>query len=258
MKRQRDVSQLGAHGGLVTFTSSGGETAADNGEFKNVLGNSIRVKNVVMIAPRLTVMPNVFDNITPYNNTITVNGVAYTIPVGYYTLSALITALNTALAALPIVFTAPVDPYNPALSVGGVATFIVFKNSEMGEVLGFPDANPLNPYLTSVAPQTLPFPPNLNHNPIYHLTCSEIASNSHVNEVGLTHSVLETLNMANVTRGAYATTFRDQAEMSVIEFDSPRELSRITMYVVDSKFRRVTMPGNYNTWIQCRVWSVDR
>ena len=226
----------------------------NNAEFKNVLGNSIRVKNIVAIAPRLTLFPNVLDNITRYNNQVTVNGVAYTIPAAYYTQQTFITAFNTYVAGVTIGVN--LDLNNPRMYLNGAAGFIVtFKDSEMYEVLGATG----DPITMIGAALYMPYPPNMVvQGNLVNLTCAELGTNQHIDRIGRTHSVLETVSLALTPRAQYAQVQRDTPDHSIIYFDEPLEISRVNFFVLDGRFRPIDIPANYNVWIQCRVWSVDK
>jgi hypothetical protein len=87
-------------------------------------------------------IPIGFYNVRSPLNTVTINTVTYTVPVGNYTLATLITALNTAVGAGVGVFaqtTAPVDTRLKFTPVSGATFSVSTSVTTLGGLLGFTD-----------------------------------------------------------------------------------------------------------------------
>lgn len=267
------MSLPGNHEGLVTFTSEG-HKGDHNGTFFNIIGNSIRAKNVVKIAPKLTMIPNAFHNVSAElnNNVFSLgpfHGGTYTIPDGHYTLFNLLVQMNTmtynagnpgleGVLWQPGTFpdgTPRVFAENKS-NLAPIALLTWPENSKFPELIGastLPTALPFgNP------PYAFELPPNVGSVVLVHLLCPEMAGNQHVDEKGRTQSVLETVPMAATPYGAYAIVKNDSVDLNTIDFDFPQDLSKINFHLVGPNFKQLTLPKNAHIYVQCRIWSTDK
>lgn len=94
------------------------------------------------IALKNAQIPIGFYNVRAPMNTVTINTITYTVPIGNYTLATLITALNTAVGAGVGVFsqtTAPVDNRLKFTPVSGATFSVSTTVNTLGGILGFTD-----------------------------------------------------------------------------------------------------------------------
>ena len=261
----------GNHEGLVTFTSDG-NYGPDNANFFNILGNSIRVKNVVRIAPRMTLIPNVFSNVsaTQNNNVFILIGAngprTFVIPDGQYSLFNLLVAMNNISYQI---YADASTLWQPATAPDGTQRVLVVgigllptltltwpAGSRFPDLIGS-DNIPFQT-LSNGVPTTFTNPPIIVTLPIVHVLCPEIAGNSHVDEKGRTHSVLETVDFTDVPFGSYGKQRNDTAELCSVDFDFPQDLSKVNFYIVGPRFEPLFLSKGAHVYIQCRVWSADK
>ena len=238
--------------GLLTLYAERRTTGATikgtgNGQWTNVIGNSFRVKNVTMIQVKSILMPNMFDNITDYNNKLEINGVVYTIPPAYYTLAELMTTLTTLTGKT---WTATTGS-NPRVTVSNPGGPLKIYEG-LATVLG---ANPDIYYLPG-GPITFAEPPNVLGPQIVHVECPQLATGNHINWEGKSHNIVETVSMAETLRGSYL--YYHQAGIpNQLDFHFPRELSTLEFRLLDHLFRPIDLPSTYSPYIQLHIWSTD-
>ena len=260
----------GNHEGLVTFTSEG-TTGDDNAAFFNVLGNSIRVKNVVKMAARLTLIPNVFSNVSASlkNNVFIILGSngprTFVIPDGQYSLVKVLTTMNlqgNVYADAQFVWqtTTAVDgTLRVTVTIQGFQAFQTLTwpaDSRFPDLIGSGD--PTQQFTFNGQPFTFQHYPVIITLPLVHVLCPEIAGNSHIDEKGRTHSVLESVDFTDVPFGAYAKVRNDTAELCSVDFDFPQDLSKVNFYIVGPRFEPLVLSKGAHVYIQCRIWSADK
>lgn len=203
-----------------------------------------------MVQVKSIMMPNMFDNITVYNNLLVVAATAVYIPVGYYT----ITELMTVLSSLTSWTWSCTTGSNPRVSVVKAGASVLFNVPEgLASVLG---ADPTATYAASPAATAFREPPNLLGPQIVHLSCPQLATGNHINWEGVSHNVVETMSMADTVRGSYL--YHHQASIpNQLDYHFPREISTLDFLLLDHLFRPIDLPSNYQPYIQLRIWSVD-
>ena len=266
----------GNHEGLVTFTSDG-NLGPDNANFFNVIGNSIRVKNVVKIAPRMTLIPNLFTNVSSAlgNNTFTVSssdGVTsrtFIIPEGRYSVFQLMVTLNTLTyntffdvnilwqPATAFDGTQRINALsNPSVPLAAGPTYLTWpQDSGFPRLIGA--GNVLQSAIPPYQPFVFPAEPVMLSVPFVHVVCPEIAGNAHIDEKGRSHSVLETVDFTDVQYGQYGRQRNDTAELCSVDFDFPVDFSKVNFYIVAPNYRPLSLPSG-GVYIQCRIWSADK
>lgn len=250
---------------LATFTSAVESKGSENpAQFKNVVGNSSRIKMTHKLAPTLISVPNMFDNVTQYNNTWLQQDVTpvvpYTMPTGFYTVDQLVDYLNFWTNASIWSF----DPALERLVIQNTwnvpappgTDFVLYSSQEAYH--GFADlvGGDKTADFTVPAGQTmaLPFPPNLAGPVVVHVECSELAGSNHVHYDGTTQNILCTISMANTPRGNYVMKEFSDLFLHDVDYPYPLHISDLRINLLDDRMRPLTLPPNYNVHVQSKIF----
>lgn len=249
---------------LATFTSATESKGSENpAQFKNVVGNSSRIKMTHKLAPTLISVPNMFDNVTQYNNTFRAYVGAYgqlilTIPTGFYTVDQLCEALTATFAVYyDIAWT-----FDPALERIVVTNndlseqIVVYSQDEnyygFADLCGFDKDNQI--VIDPLETKSLPFPPNLAGPVVVHVECSELAGSNHVHYDGSTQNILCTISMANTPRGNYVMKEFSDLFLHDVDYPYPLHISDLRINLLDDRMRLLTLPPNYNVHVQSKIF----
>jgi hypothetical protein len=226
----------------MTLSSADKDSGSkSNSEFQTTVKERYLVQSVQKIVLRQALVPNVFYNITdglqgmgPQTNTIIYSytgsliGNLVTVSPGFYTVNELISELKTQFLASLNPTTQLNITYN---TINQKLTFVVtgiqilFRgNSTMLNALGFiPGVDTID--FGTITP---PYPVALNGMPSVFIHCS-IAENASIDaSAGITSMCVE-IPFSGVPYGGYASYISHDAEMSGITYETPRNLSTISV-----------------------------
>lgn len=226
----------------ITISSADKDSGSkNNSEFQTTVKERYLVQSVQKIVLRQALVPNVFYNIVAgdegmgsrtntiiYSYTGSLIAHLITVPPGFYTVTELISELNTLfLASLnpTTTLTIAYNSINQKLTFTTTGIQILFRgNSTMLKVLGFiPDVD-----TADFGTITAPYSVALNGIPSVFIHCS-IAENASIDaSAGITSMAVE-IPFSGVPYGGYASYISHDIEMSGIFYETPRNLSSISV-----------------------------
>jgi len=228
------------HSRLLLIRSTDRESLATQSttDFTIDFGNTLS-RNIKKIAIKNISIPNVFYNINRYNNILIVNGVPYTIPLGQYSITQLITELQTLLVALT--FTAVPDPITYKLNVttAAPATYSSFINgSTIARVVGL---NVTNNLITAAG--SFPNVYNLS-GPKYIFINSEVMS-ANTNLITKTGTLpITSPILVNAPYGENITYENTEQNFDSIDFDISQSMRTISIKITDENNNILDLNGN--------------
>ena len=226
----------------ITLSSADKDSGSkSNSEFQTTVKERYLVQSVQKIVLRQALVPNVFYNITDgvqgmgsqtntivYSYTASLIAHVVTVPPGFYTVNELITELKTQFLASLNPTTQINITYNSinqklTFTVTGIQIF--FRgNSTMLTALGFiPGVDTIDFGII-----TPPYSIALNGMPSVFIHCS-IAENASIDaSAGITSMCVE-IPFSGIPYGGYASYISHDTEMSGILYETPRNLSTISV-----------------------------
>lgn len=205
--------------------------------------NDRDLHNVKRIALKSAIIPNTQYNINSNNNTFymvnTISGPTYTIPVGQYTITTLMAAIQSAVGGG---FTLTQDATTQLLTftAGGVDTLTMTSD---------PSTNPMAPILGittdsgAVASYTTPSLPDLRG-----LTSIYVASQALTNHTSMSDSAKNKQNIfctipVNVEFGGSVSLEEDETTLDYVIFDSHKNISTIDINLMDEDLNTLELNG---------------
>lgn len=185
-------------------------------------------------------VPNTQYNINTNNNTIDYNGVSsVSIPVGNYSLSELITAIETAFSAINVVVVSQ-DNTTKKLTLTFTSNIVLDDTSSMKYVLGFIDTT------SSATAQVMPNLPSLEGLQKVFVKSSKLSNSS-----AMIDSSKQSLNIfteidIDVPFGYFAHRFIDDLHTSdELTFSQPKNLTDIDIKLYDQDLNPLELNGHH-------------
>ena len=247
---------LSNHSGVVRGA------VTNSADFVNVLGNSGPGKKPHAVGVKHMTVSHRFTNINEYNNRLyaTTTGFGdsdWTVPIGQYTATGLVNALNSTTSS-NFAFSLGADGHFVITNTIGAAikTFTNGANSILSTI-GFtqPTVAALEyPPTNAVRAQE---PPNLGGPTMLFLHSRTLAPGNMIHGDGRTYNVLETIDLSGVPYGGIAKKEVDAHDMNLVTFESPEELSAVECFFTDQRMRKLTLPSNSPVDIVLRVMHTE-
>ena len=202
------------------------------------LGNTMS-ENVLKVIVKEASIPNTMYNVTPFNNTIVVQGITYTIPKGHYDITTLITTLQNTLAIYGLVITNNLMTYKLTFTTTGPVTYSSQSNgSTIGRVIGLDRLVDL-----TTASAQLPYIYDLSGPSMLFLYSNELCGkNSNMATTNGNKPALVNF-IVNAPFGEFITFIIRENETDSIDFDSYYNLRTFGMKLVNEYGEQVDLNG---------------
>jgi len=234
----------------MTLSSADKDSGSkNNSEFQTTVKERYLVQSVQKIVLRQALVPNVFYNMVEgsegmgsrtntliYSYTGSLIAHLITVPPGFYTVTELIAELKTQfLASLNPTTTLNItyNSINQKLTFTTTGIQILFRGQStmltaLGFIPGIDTSFILDPSNESLGSITPPYSVALNGMPSVFIHCS-IAENASIDaSAGITSMCVE-IPFSGVPYGGYASYISHDSEMSGITYETPRNLSTISV-----------------------------
>lgn len=232
-----------------------------NSDFVVYLKERVDAQRVTYVIIKDITVPNFFYNIRSsygeVNNNLVfsedgVTNLVASIPEGQYLIGEFITALSAAMtAAGSHVYTVTEDTKTRKLNFAATGNFIILANNEsnpMGSVIGMSKIDS-----TLGLNFTAPFMYDLSGIQNVYIQSRIIAQDNAVDGDFGVVSIAEEVSLAKTPFGSYATRQNNDSELSQINYNRRRDLSRIDISLVDRKGNILPI-GNGNLSISLKVF----
>jgi hypothetical protein len=199
------------------------------------------------IVPVAISLPNIFENVNSFRNKFVDSGGTRTIPVNQYTT----TTLATALSAASVDFNMTVNSDGKfVLTCTGTKTMNTTANdtpNELFELLGFQDDLLSEGILEVTTSQIASKLPNLGGEKLVFIRAPELAAGNMINGDDRNSSdILTQISFHDVGFGFEGHVKAADMMVDDVEYKVPQSFSMLRVEILDSKFRRLTLPNNYH------------
>ena len=258
-ERERDVEryrtimsdQVTIH---LTNTSDKAQDSKNGADFKNILGNGSAGKKPVAVSLRHVTVEHSFPNISTHNNTLIVNGVAYSLTVGQYSTTQLLASLNTLFggdlefAEKPHTYTSPNigllqvrQPTGAPQTTITLPATISVQSGSLSSTLGYTED-------VTITAQNVWVPGQHNRNlagpRMLLLHSRRLGHGNCIHSDGQSSNVIESIDLGGTPYGGLASKIIAESAASMITFDGEEELSDVDVFVTDERLRKLVMGPN--------------
>jgi len=264
-----------AHTSNIVHISSlpDGQAAAVVQEYSTWTANLQNVSgldDVGKVVPIMVSIPNMFDNITSYNNVlnITIAGTAgiitITVPPGFYDTATLLSTLQTLIRVHQADVVVQQNTSTGLVSViSPTNKLTILFSSTLASVLGFvnfdyPTGEGVFNGVTQPANGVeAPITPNVNTAPLVLLHCNHSENNS-IHSFGKRSHLLCVLEFGNTQRGATKTFTAEDLHQWEVVYNSHRSLSAWTFQLTDAQLNPVFLPSNCSVEVFMKLISTQQ
>ena len=231
-------------------------------DFRNVLGNSTAGKKPIGFNVRHAVVSHLFSNVYEHNNTLTVGGIEYTVPIGQYDITQILAQLNSMFSATPSVLSftdAPRSLTNPfdgkiAIQVtSGVVPVTISSNlGGFADVIGV--TNDVTITATGGGGEVLtPHQRNLAGPRTLFIHSRRLGHGNAIRGDGRSENIICSIDLTTTEYGGAARKEVHDVYSNLITFDKEDEISGVDIYVTDEHMRRLTLDPNHQIDVVLRA-----
>ena len=234
---------------------------ADKARFTVNVGNSIFIDKAVRIVPFSISLPHVFPNVNSYRNFwIEVGGSSfaeYEIPVGQYTLTELIAALNA--TATDITWAVAVDGRVTLQSAGGLdQIFEIAAYEDWFEMLGFTQAVGDVLIVDGTNLMTADSLPYMGGEQIVFISCDKLAPANMIHaKDGTPYDIVASASLHDTEYGQVYHNRSDDTKLGDIEYQSHNQFDTMIIELFDSRMRLLAFPSNQHLHMTFKVYHMD-
>lgn len=224
--------------------------------------NAIYVNKAVKVCPMSVTLPNIFPNVTKYNNTFSESDggptpVTRTIPIGQYTLTELVTAFNAASTR----FTMAVSAAGMTTMTAGTPGDRLQANIDFIHLFGLqgwvaPSSSTI--YESQTDNHTSVVPVNIGGEKLVHLICNQLASAHCIHAVdGTPYDVVAHISLHDVPYGFDAHWRASDVVIDNVAYKDHVNLDTLRIQLLDHQFRPLTFPDNYHVRMMLKIFHQD-
>ena len=264
-----------------------------NGRFTCNLNNT-GIQGIVKVIPNRIMVPNVFNNVNEYNNTVVFKSTAapYTtlftvvIPRGFWSLEYFcylfnLQTLDPATGVSVVVLTQDTATggsgsvnwfVNPSLAPGGLN---MQASMDFFELIGVQDfASKSSPVITpdpaqlkttvqavvDLVPSTVVLinaargAPCFGGEPLVHVSCKDVSPRNLSMCDGVDYNIMYTMFLNTTPRGSYATFESTDIYANDIDYHQKQDYSTVEIEILDRKQRPLFVPSNYPVMVMLRAY----
>lgn len=230
----------------IAQINAGQKSSGTNSNF-SINFNSRDLDRVTSVTAVKISLPRLFQNIWSKNNIIDIQhplGIDnfFTIAPGQYTVTTLVTALNTATAGINVSWVYNTTTNRFSATYSGVGSAYLISNPALSTVANYIG---LTADVTLGAPSDLPSPPQLS-GPDEVYVQSQLVGNTSCVAAGTQTSIplIGTINFTNVPYGFVGRTDIHQLELMHIEYPYQTIMRRIDVLLTDPYGNELSLPDN--------------
>lgn len=265
---------LREHSKLVCFSSDFAQSKDDtfkNGWFRCVINNTSHLPHTVKVVPQEVVVPNIFDNVNMYNDTLTITDLsgnvltAGTFTHAFYTTADFLSDYNAAFGGYVTLTqnaSGKISVFHHLPSQGCQLR----ASLDFFELLGFQSlvkSDNGKDYILEVTPGTIinlnanTTKPNFSGEPYVFINTKEISPDNLLASQGLSFNILKVVPLADVPHGGYAAISASDLYIHDVQYTNRTNLSSVEIQVLDHKFRVISIPENHPVTVILKVFYLN-